>query len=743
MNKLKKIFIIFTISALLTPCFNINLVQASTEADMDQTSIIVKFKNTESPKKIILKSKQTIDEAINYYSKKSNVDYAEPDYLVHASMIPSDPYFTNQWYLKRIKAAEAWDYNTKSPTIVIAIIDSGVQILHPDLKPNIWVNSGEIAGNNKDDDHDGYVDDINGWDFVNNFADPSPKFKLGFTESGVIHGTVVAGIAAAAGNNEEGISGITWQTKIMSLKALDDKGTGDTSAVIKALDYAVLKGANIINLSFVGFAYSRSLEEAIKRAYDAGVIVVAPAGNEQATNNGLNLDQKPIYPACYHDATGKKLVVGVAATDGVDQKANFSGYGKSCIDLAAPGISFYSTTVYAPDKSASGKFFNQFYDGYWSGTSMAVPVISGALALIEGTNPALSSKQALDILLGTTDDISQLNLEYLGQLGTGRVNLAQAVLEATLKLKSHRARLAIAPASNDQALINILDSGGNLESQFLAYDEKFKGGVNLASGDVNKDGNDEIIVAPNKGLESNIKIFSSDGVLIKNFLAYPYSFKGGVNVAAGDIDGDGQAEIITAPKSGFEPLVKVFKINGKLINSFLAYPSNFKLGVNVAVGNVRDNELPEIVTAPERGGLPQIKIYSSQGKLLNYFMVGTNKEIYGWHIALADLDANPRRRSEEIILSRESGAPIVATYDYKGNKRNQWSAYLPPFTGNVNIMAADLNRDGFTDIITVPALGAAPHFRIFNYQGSFNWSFYAYPPDLNKGVAATIFLTNN
>lgn len=742
-NYLLKISLSFIMVAISCPFFSFPTAQAQSGNDFSTKSIIVKFKKDLFSQEIILDNKQTVSQAVKFWSARPEVEYAEPNYSVKASFIPSDEHFSNQWYLTKVKASEAWNINAKSPTIIIAIIDSGVQILHPDIKPNLWINGGEIKLNNKDDDKNGLVDDIYGWDFVNNFSDPSPKFKKGFTESGVIHGTVIAGIAAAAGNNQQGIAGITWQSKIMSLKALDDQGNGNISAVIKSIDYAVAKGANIINLSFVGFNYSRALEDALRRARQAGVIVVAPAGNEQPTVHGLNLNQTPLYPACFRDRDGKKLVIGVAATDAIDQKTNFSGYGSNCIDIVAPGISFYSTSVYAPDKSSGGRFFNQFYDGYWSGTSMAVPIVSGTLALIQGTNPTLSPADSVDILLKTADDINQLNPEYLSQLGSGRVNVAQAVFEAALRIKRRRAQFVFAPADSKPSLLTITDSGGKKEKEFYAYNKTFSGGVNLAAGDVNGDGNGEIIVAPAKDLEADIRIFNHDGVMLSHFLAYPFNFRGGVNVAAADVDGDGRAEIITAPQNGFEPLVKIFKPDGRLVSSFLAYPKTFKNGVSVAAGDIMNDGKLEIVTAPAKGGIPQIKVFSYQGKLLSHFLAAARNETYGFNVAVGEFDANPRRRQVEILVSRQSGSPLMSLYDFRGNKRGQWSTYLAPFTGNVKIITIDLNRDGFIDIITVPASGGSPHVRIFDYQGNFQRSFYAYAPDIDQGVSAAVLLINN
>ncbi len=354
--------------SLLGYCLPIGQVRAASgikKPKVSQKSIIVQYKNAPAPVTRPLVAGEKAEELVSRLNRDSRVEYAELNYLYSASLIPNDTLYNNQWYLRRIKAPEAWEMQSTSPGVVIAIIDSGVQINHPDLRPNLWFNAAEIENNGKDDDHNGYIDDRYGWDFVNAVPDPSPKFQRGFTEAGIQHGTIVAGIAAAAGNNTEGISGVSHNAKIMALKALGDDGDGETSSVVKAIDYAVAEGANIINLSFVGFAYSRSLKDAIQRAYDAGVQVVAPAGNEQAGDNGVNLDVHPIYPACYENSAGQPIVIGVAATDGIDQKAAFSGYGSRCIALSAPGVSFFSTVVHAPSQSTSGQTFNEYYDGYW------------------------------------------------------------------------------------------------------------------------------------------------------------------------------------------------------------------------------------------------------------------------------------------------------------------------------------------------------------------------------------------
>ena len=174
-----------------------------------------------------------------------------PVFAVPQAVIPNDPSYPEQWYLDKIGAPEAWGIKSDSSNIIIAVLDTGVDIDHPDLYKNIWINEDEIKDNGIDDDNNGYIDDVNGWDFFNKVADPNPKFSEGFTEIGLHHGTIVAGIIAAEGNNNFGITGINWSAKIMPLKVLSDKGEGSTVEVIQAIDYAIDNGADIINLSFV------------------------------------------------------------------------------------------------------------------------------------------------------------------------------------------------------------------------------------------------------------------------------------------------------------------------------------------------------------------------------------------------------------------------------------------------------------------------------------------------------------
>ena len=557
-----------------------------------------------------------------FFSQLKIVISKEEDYSFKSAFIPSDTHFHKQWYLVKTKTDQAWDKVREAPDVVIAVIDSGVQIDHPDLKDNIWINKKEIPNNGFDDDQNGFVDDINGWDFIHNTADPSPKFFDKFSEAGVIHGTVIAGIIAGVGNNKIGISGITWKAQIMPLKVLNNKGEGRLLEVVKAIDYAINNGAHIINLSFIGTGYSKYMEDAIRRAYQAGIIIVAAAGNDQEEGDGYDLDKKPLYPVCYDGGYGENMIIGVSATDAVDQKTVFSGFGSRCIDISAPGVSIFSTVTYNPSASINGKYFQEYYGGFWSGTSMATPIVSGGIALIMAANPDLNRREIINILLQNTDNIDRLNPNYKGKLGQGRINILLAVEKALSYLKNKVVKIISSSFSDDSGRINISDQKGIFEKSFFAYGKNFRGGVNVATGDMDGDGKDEIITGAGLGGGPQVRIFSSKGNVLGQFFAYNKRFRGGVNVATGDISRLGrisEKEIITAPGIGMTPLIKVFDLNGYNLAQFYAYDKKFTNGVNVAALDVDYDGYDEIITGAKAGGGPHVRVFKKDGGLFSSF----------------------------------------------------------------------------------------------------------------------------
>ncbi|MBM3887636.1 MAG: peptidase S8, partial [Verrucomicrobia bacterium] len=330
--------------------------------------------------------------------------------------MPNDTRFAQEWGLHNtgqtggtadadIDAPEAWNIVTGSPSVVVAVIDTGVDYNHPDLTANMWTNPGETAGNGVDDDHNGYVDDVRGWDFYGEQNDPKDDH---------FHGTHVAGTIGAAGNNGRGVVGVNWQVKIMALKFLSAGGYGYTSDAVNAIHYATIKGARIMSCSWGGGGYSQSLKNMIDAAASAGVLMAAAAGNSSSDN-----DQYPMYPASYSCSN----IIAVAATDSRDQLAWFSNYGATSVHLAAPGVGVLSTlpTVKTPAMTDYGLPTDY---GSLSGTSMATPHVSGAAALALAQDPGLTLAQLRARIVQRTDHLS--NLAGVVQSG-GRLNAFNAV----------------------------------------------------------------------------------------------------------------------------------------------------------------------------------------------------------------------------------------------------------------------------------------------------------------------------
>ena len=344
------------------------------------------------------------------------VAYVEPNYVVSTSVVPNDPQFSQLWGMNNtgqtggtadadIDAPEAWDVETGSPNVVVAVIDTGVDFSHPDLAQQQWVNPGENCGSSDptiscaqrsdgvDDDHDGYVDDWRGWDFLNHDNDPTDDNN---------HGTHVSGTIGAVGNNGVGVAGVDWNARIMALKFLGSNGSGSDADAISAVLYAADHGARVASNSWGGAPFDQGLIDAIAYGASKGMLFVAAAGND-----GVNMDVSPEYPAAFDS----DALVSVAATDSSDQMAYFSNYGATTVDLAAPGVGILSTTP--------GNTYQSF-----SGTSMATPHVSGAAALVMSHFPGATLYGTKALLMRSADPKS--NLSGTSVTG-GRLNVFNAV----------------------------------------------------------------------------------------------------------------------------------------------------------------------------------------------------------------------------------------------------------------------------------------------------------------------------
>ncbi len=314
--------------------------------------------------------------------KDPRVARIQPDYMLETmDTIDMSAIKPTQWPHQKIKTTQAWSYTQGRPEVVVAVIDSGVDFSHPDLRNSKWVNPRETA-NGRDDDGNGLVDDIHGWDYVKKRGNPSPTSK---TRS-AYHGTHVAGIIAGAENYSKGYVGVSPNVKIMGLRFLDDNKTGLTSNGIKAINYAIDKGVKIINLSWGSYNKNTQLMNAIKRAQDRGVLIVAAAGNFGKNNN-----TSPFYPASYPYSN----IISVTASGKNDALVKGINYGTKTVHMAAPGLSILSTDM-------NGSYVSR------TGSSMAAPFVAGAAALLLSADPKLKAPELKNLLLNRADKISSL-----------------------------------------------------------------------------------------------------------------------------------------------------------------------------------------------------------------------------------------------------------------------------------------------------------------------------------------------
>ncbi len=317
---------------------------------------------------IVEMAEETSETVMASLARSGLFAFVERDAYAHTAAVPNDPSYGSQWHLPRIQSAEAWSVTTGSASVVVAVIDSGVNGTHPDLAPKM----------------------LPGWNFVKGSADTSDV--LG-------HGTAVAGTMAAASNNRIGVAGVSWASRILPLVVVDDDDFASYSNIAAAIQYAADHGARVINISIGGVASSVTLQNAVDYAWQKGAVLFAAAMNNSAAT--------PMYPAAC------SRVAAVSATDSGDHLASFSNYG-NWIALAAPGTNILTTT--------GGGY------GYWSGTSFAAPVVAGVAALCLSVNPALSNAELVSLLEATADDLGTPGRD--SSFGWGRINAYRAVLAA-------------------------------------------------------------------------------------------------------------------------------------------------------------------------------------------------------------------------------------------------------------------------------------------------------------------------
>jgi subtilisin family serine protease len=645
------------------------------------------------------------------------------------SALPNDPDLKLQTYLKQIEADSAWTWAREAEDVTIAIIDTGVQLDHPDLKGNFWINEDEIKDNDLDDDANGFKDDVYGWDFVNNTADNNVKISRGYQKYAVNHGTVVAGIAAGVANNELGISGIAWKAKIMSLRAINSQGQGNTYDIARAIDYATKNGADVINLSFVGSKSDPILGNAIQRAYQAGVAVVAAAGNEM--NFGIDLDQNIRYPVCYD--FDKNMVLGVGSVDANNKISTFSNFGKNCIDIMAPGEDFYSTQVF----QAELRDFKNAYGNSWSGTSFATPLVSGTIALMKKIDPNFTIEEIYRLIKENATDISFRNINKRKKIGGGLLNINKVLLAARRLKKTRSLSLITIPTRGVNPDIKFFDQKSadidlkNLDRDYYNYNYQ------ISSGDLNDDNQSEIVISKTNWRGTEVNVYNEDLVLLNNF---QLDFKTPISLKVGDVYNNGREKIVIGSPANTEPKVYIYDSKGTLLNSFLVYNEKFRGGVSVAIGDIDGDYRNEIITAPAGSGGPHIRMFDKNGGLKAQFFAGNKDFRGGLNIAVGNLSGD--KKAEILVTPKKDSSPYVLIYDLNGNLISNFLAYTKNFKKEVSIEIADINSDYHNDIIVSAGAGGGPHIRVFDLQGNLIKQFFAYNKYNLNGVYLTKFIKN-
>lgn len=627
---------------------------------------------------------------VREYQKDPAVEYAEPNYIFYVQeIVPNDPDFTQQWGLEKIRATEGWDIEKGAFNVAIGIIDTGVDWMHPDLASKIWHNIDEIPDNGVDDDSNGYVDDIRGWDFLNIPAgsvfpgeDPGPEDNDPRSLHG--HGTFVSGIAAAATDNGIGIAGLAWNCKIMSLRVgyktppPNPRGAIVTSAASRALEYAADNGASVVNMSFRGGG-GLTYASAVDYAYSLGVVLVGAAGNENSAF--------AVYPA----ALAK--VLSVAATDEADNRAGFSNYG-DWVDVAAPGTNIYSTDL------------NSSY-AFASGTSSSAPLVSGLAALIVSLYPDYSVDDIYDVIKYSAEPIRS---DF--PIGSGRINVLAAL---QLQLSSTAVAQIQFPQVNT-ALFGPIDITGTAVGE--SYKVEYAGGtsmplnwIEIGSGTSVNQGT--LVNWDNTQLESGLyqirlSVFDANGVAMDIVHVYlerqmqagwPVFQQGGINESLkfGDIDGDGDIEIVSDGFVGVNGAIHARHHDGSVVNGWpIILPGDYVLRP-VALADLDFNGDLEIIvsgTEDDRSQRYRLYVFKGDGQPFSGNWPQFVPDIPGTP-TVGDLDNDG---DLEIVVSTWSS---IEAFHHTGDAVNGWpiQSKFPSTTLWDGIALGDLDNDGDVEVI--------------------------------------------
>jgi len=715
-----------------------------------------------------------IHELCRKLASMPEVATAEPNYIYHPHSVPNDPFatssglwgqgFQDQWGLHLAEVFPAWDKETQTNEVIVAVVDSGLDFNHPEMEGRFWMNPNEVVGNGIDDDSNGYVDDYRGWDFVAETNSPTDTYG---------HGTCIAGIIGASANNVQGMAGISRHCKIMALKS--GSSTCDVAAAAEAILYAVDNGAQVINLSFGGNLRSSVLESAINYAHDHDVVVVASAGNDAATS-------VPIYPADYVNT------ISVGASSHLDLRTDFSNHGYK-VDFMAPGGSDGGSgtgDTIVTLKTSSGGIGTTVNSSYSRvrGTSFAGPFCCGVVAMMKNQRPGLTNDEIRSILRSSCDDIDasgwdeqtsygRINanraLTYVSGLvtritspGVGSylddsitisgnsygTNFAQFVLEygagdapSTWSLIASSGipvagsilgvwnTTAVADGSYVLRLRSVATDGSTFEDRLrvsvnnfdpplLSAFFPFSGGRNISAADLNGDGVKEVICGDSSSVMAR-NITNGSNLFLSSLGA---SSVGPAVIA--DIDNDGDLEILAIGNniSTRNGTLRAFSHTGASITAlsknFISANPFVSYEISPVVGDVtRDGNLEICYTSgtKELGGKAIVHLIDHQGN-----------ELPGWPVNLA---TSAVYSSPAMADTDGDGIPEIAVISYSGDVyilnasgtiRPGWPKRLGTSQASGSVTFADVDHDGYLELIATSYDGS---FAIYERDGTLlpNW----------------------
>ncbi len=625
-----------------------------------------------------------------------------------ASIFIDDP-FVSQWAYKDIGIQQAWKQTTGSHDVVVAVIDNGFDTLHPDLRDNVWQNTDEIAGNKRDDDNNGYIDDVWGWSFVPEYdgdligsSNPRPRVH-NITEQvrnnhTVHHGTAVAGLIGAVGGNGIGMSGIAPVVSLMDIRLVDESGTGTFDMLPEAIRYAVDNGAHIINMSVVGDT-NVDVQGAIQYAYDHNVVVIAAAGN-----NYRNLNVEPMHPVCGDAADGTQTVLGVSAIDINHKLSVFSNTGSSCIDITAPGSDMMSTAVYSPAYGLT----DQYLSG-WAGTSFGAPLVSGVAALIKSIRPEWGPDPIYAALLSTANHTpGQDENVYADLFGTGLLRADKAVqfaigrrvqdiqyyspedgkslvhnddvsipgkdvLQGVDDVVSyiHNGLLEHASVETHQDGYTTLTRYSDAWKPTYAFQIPVAGPLSIT---VLAEREPRFVVAPAFESDTLFWVYTADGILLREYTLE----ENHTGVSLDHLLGRGFVTL-SSDERDIGTVRKFTDIFGESEASFQI--EGLGSGHDIAAVDLDDDGVDELAIGGASGSIPIMYYYEMDGRQLRKFFV---YGAYTHGFSLHGLDYDDDAKDDILIVPMDSTAPVRV---WSGNGRKIGEEYLTSFSTEHSLRA--------------------------------------------------------